>query len=90
MNDGSLGEFIVDRARLAAEASAIPLTEKQSKFHEKRIASNPPSFFGSDLGKAMLADAETSVDPHTLYPAVGRNDPCPCGSGKKYKKCHGQ
>src|SRR5690606_31270513 len=21
-------------------------------------------------------------------PAVGRNDPCPCGSGKKYKKCH--
>ncbi|HWP35664.1 MAG TPA: SEC-C metal-binding domain-containing protein, partial [Thermodesulfobacteriota bacterium] len=21
---------------------------------------------------------------------VGRNDPCPCGSGKKYKKCHGQ
>ena len=23
-------------------------------------------------------------------PSVGRNDPCPCGSGKKYKKCHGQ
>ncbi|MBO7500754.1 MAG: preprotein translocase subunit SecA [Fibrobacterales bacterium] len=23
------------------------------------------------------------------YPKVGRNDPCPCGSGKKYKKCHG-
>ena len=23
-------------------------------------------------------------------PKVGRNDPCPCGSGKKYKKCHGQ
>ena len=22
-------------------------------------------------------------------PVVGRNDPCPCGSGKKYKKCHG-
>ena len=21
---------------------------------------------------------------------VGRNDPCPCGSGKKYKKCHGK
>jgi hypothetical protein len=24
------------------------------------------------------------------YPAAGRNDPCPCGSGKKYKKCHGK
>jgi preprotein translocase subunit SecA len=23
-------------------------------------------------------------------PKVGRNDPCPCGSGKKYKKCHGE
>jgi uncharacterized protein YchJ len=22
-------------------------------------------------------------------PKAGRNDPCPCGSGKKYKKCHG-
>lgn len=22
-------------------------------------------------------------------PKVGRNDPCPCGSGKKYKRCHG-
>jgi hypothetical protein len=26
--------------------------------------------------------------PHP--PRVGRNDPCPCGSGKKYKKCHGR
>ncbi|PIQ85133.1 MAG: preprotein translocase subunit SecA [Candidatus Omnitrophica bacterium CG11_big_fil_rev_8_21_14_0_20_45_26] len=25
----------------------------------------------------------------TTQPKVGRNDPCPCGSGKKYKKCHG-
>jgi preprotein translocase subunit SecA len=23
-------------------------------------------------------------------PKVGRNDPCPCGSGKKYKACHGR
>ena len=24
------------------------------------------------------------------FPKVGRNDPCPCGSGKKYKQCHGK
>jgi preprotein translocase subunit SecA len=30
------------------------------------------------------------VEPiHNRGPKVGRNDPCPCGSGKKYKKCHG-
>ncbi|PWI33928.1 hypothetical protein DI392_06935 [Vibrio albus] len=27
--------------------------------------------------------------PHAAAPKVGRNDPCPCGSGKKYKKCCG-
>ena len=28
-------------------------------------------------------------DKEDPYADVGRNDPCPCGSGKKYKKCHG-
>jgi uncharacterized protein len=27
--------------------------------------------------------------PSAVGPAAGRNDPCPCGSGKKYKRCHG-
>jgi len=25
-----------------------------------------------------------------VLPKVGRNDPCPCGSGKKFKQCHGK
>jgi len=29
------------------------------------------------------------IDPVRKSPEPGRNDPCPCGSGKKYKKCHG-
>jgi preprotein translocase subunit SecA len=38
-------------------------------------------------------EAESIVDPSTVaaeVPRVGRNDPCPCGSGKKYKSCHGK
>ncbi|EIJ45052.1 preprotein translocase SecA subunit [Herbaspirillum sp. GW103] len=31
-----------------------------------------------------------SEDDGSEYPKVGRNDPCPCGSGKKYKQCHGK
>lgn len=27
-------------------------------------------------------------EPVVVGPKAGRNDPCPCGSGKKYKKCH--
>lgn len=36
-------------------------------------------------------EGETAAEPQTPAAAVkvGRNDPCPCGSGKKYKKCHG-
>ncbi|MEI8175467.1 MAG: preprotein translocase subunit SecA [Candidatus Omnitrophota bacterium] len=36
-------------------------------------------------------DGQEPVEPfHREAPKVGRNDPCPCGSGKKYKKCCGQ
>ncbi|MEK9817741.1 MAG: SEC-C metal-binding domain-containing protein, partial [Limnobacter sp.] len=28
--------------------------------------------------------------PRRVSEKVGRNDPCPCGSGKKYKQCHGK
>lgn len=39
------------------------------------------------------AAAEAPRGPQTALregPKVGRNDPCPCGSGKKYKQCHGK
>jgi preprotein translocase subunit SecA len=38
-------------------------------------------------------EVETTIDTATqvaAVPRVGRNDPCPCGSGKKYKHCHGK
>ena len=34
--------------------------------------------------------APEKVMPAKAAPRVGRNDPCPCGSGKKYKNCHGR
>jgi preprotein translocase subunit SecA len=37
-----------------------------------------------------LADGEEAQEPANAGPKVGRNDPCPCGSGKKYKHCHGK
>ncbi len=36
------------------------------------------------------APAATATAPITAEDKVGRNDPCPCGSGKKYKHCHGR
>ena len=38
---------------------------------------------------AMRAAAQVGRQPVHVATKVGRNDPCPCGSGKKYKRCHG-
>jgi SWIM/SEC-C metal-binding protein len=37
-----------------------------------------------------LKRLQSPAKPKTVKQKVGRNDPCPCGSGKKYKKCHGK
>jgi uncharacterized protein len=46
--------------------------------------------YGDQLRRKMFAGLdETSPDQQRSRVKVGRNDPCPCGSGKKYKKCCG-
>ncbi len=45
---------------------------------------------GYDEGKDFAEAAVARPTPADAYPKVGRNDPCPCGSGKKYKQCHGR
>jgi preprotein translocase subunit SecA len=45
-----------------------------------------------ELEQAKMASTTNGTTPQTVVRGaakVGRNDPCPCGSGKKYKKCHG-
>ena len=42
----------------------------------------------SPMAQASKAGKQVQTIKRT-QPKVGRNDPCPCGSGKKYKKCHG-
>ena len=51
-----------------------------------------PSPFGPPRGRQPARVGGDDAVPKTVRrdePKVGRNDPCPCGSGKKYKKCHG-
>jgi preprotein translocase subunit SecA len=49
---------------------------------------------GGDQGEANPEQSQGGDDNKAPFvrndPKVGRNDPCPCGSGKKYKQCHGQ
>jgi hypothetical protein len=52
-----------------------------------------PSTAGSQYLESLGATREfsslPSIPPPPQYPGVGRNDPCPCGSGRKFKKCCG-
>jgi preprotein translocase subunit SecA len=48
------------------------------------------NFTGPNQGAAAAGEEEGKVKTVVRSePKVGRNDPCPCGSGKKFKKCHG-
>jgi preprotein translocase subunit SecA len=44
----------------------------------------------ADAAAAMVGAAMSHAHDVDGVPKVGRNDPCPCGSGKKYKQCHGK
>ncbi len=51
---------------------------------------NPSASAEELLAPAGQDDARGSAALVNAMPKVGRNDPCPCGSGKKYKQCHGK
>ncbi len=58
--------------------------------HEESSAmdSEPPA---SQAGQVAVSDAAENAQPFVREGSkVGRNEPCPCGSGKKYKQCHGK
>jgi preprotein translocase subunit SecA len=58
----------------------------------RRMAARPAAlrFTGPNQGAAPAGEENGKVKTVVRdQPKVGRNEPCPCGSGKKYKKCHG-
>ena len=58
----------------------------------KGEAPPPPQVSAPPPLRLTLNRGEEPAPPQTVHRSnekVGRNDPCPCGSGKKYKKCHG-
>jgi uncharacterized protein YecA (UPF0149 family) len=56
--------------------TAGPQPEARSPVNQNQLITNRTS--------------EAKREPVRVAKTVGRNDPCPCGSGKKYKQCHGR
>jgi preprotein translocase subunit SecA len=68
------------------------VSEQQPDELQRRRAARRSSlnFTGPNQGAAAAGEEDGKVKTVVRdQPKVGRNDPCPCGSGKKYKKCHG-
>ncbi|MGH8144942.1 MAG: preprotein translocase subunit SecA [Rhodanobacteraceae bacterium] len=71
--------------RRQAEAAAFEFQHAQSTGFDPAQA---PGGEGEHAG-AAAGDVATAAPMVRSGPKIGRNDPCPCGSGKKYKHCHG-
>jgi preprotein translocase subunit SecA len=49
-----------------------------------------PAQNGGGQQQALPTGPQKKQEPVTVGEKINRNDPCPCGSGKKYKQCHGK
>jgi preprotein translocase subunit SecA len=83
------------RVELSAEPPPIPQTLPAGmveNFAAPAMVGADTSYGNADPLRVTVAGPGTSMDPDdpTSWGATPRNAPCPCGSGKKYKHCHGR
>jgi len=98
-----LRELVTERLahmkiRMEAPPEALATIQPRQRMFESR---NDPAMegshareetvqpFGQPAQSRVSSEARNPADPAT-WGRVGRNEPCPCGSGKKFKHCHGQ
>jgi len=84
---------------LPEQSADVRLREgREQRTDMSRMRIRKDSLQSAPMGPGGLEDENPYEDPSANVrqepvktgPKVGRNDPCPCGSGKKYKQCHGR
>jgi len=95
----------MNRRRAVTNADSITVTDSEAadirRAREQQALAQPAKpatvadVFASMMSQsgrraAEAAARQPSAPVQRTAPSVGRNDPCPCGSGKKYKKCCGR
>ncbi len=97
----SIKRQVVSLLSVVEVQAATDIDEAQAIEEQRRLASNESMIFrhatasaleGEDEQMAMENERMSAAGGGTVSrvaPKVGRNDVCPCGSGKKYKHCHG-
>jgi len=78
-------QLMLVQIQTAEQVEAVVEKQEQAELRNVQYHQN------EDPDEALeKANAEVKVQPFVRGQKVGRNDPCPCGSGKKYKQCHGK
>ncbi|MDP5065243.1 MAG: preprotein translocase subunit SecA [Haliea sp.] len=75
------------------ESALIEARRREAAEREKLAFQHAAASALAEESLANTADRTPAEPPQTFtreQPKVGRNEPCPCGSGKKYKQCHGR
>ena len=70
--------------QIAAESDVERMEAQRRKRQQQMIMAHAAATADGEQSAQQPAQIKRDGDK------VGRNDPCPCGSGKKYKKCHGR
>ncbi len=82
------------RIRSDEEVAALEAAERQqveARLRQSQFQHQDAGGYGADEEAAEVEAAQAGVaQVQRDEPKIGRNDLCPCGSGKKYKHCHGQ
>ncbi len=81
------------RIRSDEEVAALEAAERQqaqARLSQSQFQHQDAGSYSADEEAAQVEAAQHAGQAQRDEPKIGRNDPCPCGSGKKYKHCHGQ
>ncbi|MBN4080669.1 SEC-C domain-containing protein, partial [Beggiatoa alba] len=79
---------VLSRVQVRSEEEVAALEEQRRRGLESDME------YQHDEASAMSTENDVNKEEHTPFVRdgrkIGRNEPCPCGSGKKYKQCHGR
>ena len=81
---------VLSKVQVQAQSDVEEMEERRrqedAKIRRDYQHAEAEAIVGAEESAALAATQPTVRDGEK----VGRNDPCPCGSGKKYKQCHGK
>jgi preprotein translocase subunit SecA len=77
-------------AAIPSESNDQVKEARQQKTDLSKMRTQKEELDGSGNDNNYIDPSSVKQEPVVVGPKIGRNDPCPCGSGKKYKQCHGK